>query len=133
MSWRSVPGGGIPACLASQSRWVAVWSQGGVWSWRGLVPGGGGVWFRGGLVPGGLQFFGGLHFLGVSNFFGGLQFFGGGLRGVKGGPLNFFGGDFFLDFCFLWGYTLHPTRDQTPEHGQCSAGTHPTGMHSCAI
>ena len=68
----------------------------------------------GGLVPGGLQFFRGV-----------LQFFG----GVKGGPPNFFGGGFFFDFCFLWGYT--PPPDQTPEYGQCSAGTHPTGMHSC--
>ena len=24
-----------------------------------------------------------------------------------------------------------PPRDQMPEYGQRSAGTHPTGMHSC--
>ena len=63
---------------------------------------------------------------------GGLQFFGwgspilGGLRGVKGDPPIF-----FFDFCFLWGHP--PPRDQTPEYGQRSAGTHPTGMYSCII
>ena len=25
----------------------------------------------------------------------------------------------------------HPPGKQTPAYGQCAAGTHPTGMHSC--
>ena len=52
---------------------------------------------------------------------------GGGLRGTT--SPNFWGG-FFFDFGFLWGHTT-PPPDQTPEYGQHSAGTHPTGMHSC--
>ena len=58
---------------------------------------------------------------GVYNFLGGIW---------SGGSPIFRGGGFFFDFCFLWGYTP-PPRDQTPEYGQRSAGTHPTGMHSC--
>ena len=74
---------------------------------------GGGVWSQGGL-----QFFGG----GVSNFSGGLQFFG--------GVSKFFFSSFFFSIFFppkkiLLGCTP-PPRD-----GQCAAGTHPTGMHSC--
>ena len=42
---------------------------------------------------------------GVSNFSGGLQFF--------------------------WGSPIFWGGNQTPEYGQRSAGTHPTGMHSC--
>ena len=71
---------------------------------------GGGVW------SGGLQFFGGSPILGggVSNFSGDLQFFwgGSGLQFFGGSPI--FGGapifrggsrgEFFFDFCFLWGY-----------------------------
>ena len=61
-------------------------------------------------------------FQGVSNFSGGdLQFFEGGspliFQGVSSnfsGGLQFFGGD-------------------SPEYGQRSAGTHPTGMHSCFL
>ena len=67
---------------------------------------------------------------------GGLQFFGGGwgVEEGKGGPPNFFWeGEFFFDFCFLWGYPPPPCRDQTPEYSQRSAGTHPIGMHSCCI
>ena len=64
-----------------------------------------------------------VHRGGVSNFSGGLQFFGG---------VIFLGGwGIFFDFCFLWGYTTPPPPDQTLEYGQRSAGTHPTGMHSC--
>ena len=84
--------------------------------------------FLGGGVSnflGGLQLFGGFsNFLGVSNisrdlqFCGGLQFLGGdvwlrgALRGVKGTPnfFSFLGGEFFFDFCFLWGSP--PTRHQ---------------------
>ena len=58
-------------------------------------------------------------------------FQGGGLRGDPF-PTIFFGGEFFFDFCFLWGYTPLPT-DQIPEYGQRSAGTHRTGMHSCEM
>ena len=103
--------GGIPACLAGQS-------GGG-----GLVWGGGvGVSpiFRGEGVGG----VGCPIFWEVSNFWG----------AVKGGPPNSFfwwGGEFFFDLCFLWGYI--PPRDQTLEYGQRSAGTHPTGMHSCLL
>ena len=59
---------------------------------------------------------------GVSNFSGG---------GLRGDPPQFFWGDFFFDFWFLWGYHPPPPWDQTLEYGQRSAGTHPTGMHSC--
>ena len=86
----------------------------------GSGPGGSPI-FRGALVPRGLQFFGGLQFFkGVSNFLGGL----------RGDPHNFFwGGNFFLISAFFG--DTPPSQDQPPEHGQRSAGTHPTGMHSC--
>ena len=43
---------------------------------------------------------------------GGLQFFGWGVEGaVKGDPPIFLGGEFFFDFCFLWGYTPPPRPD----------------------
>ena len=45
---------------------------------------------------------------------GGLQFFGG-VSNFSGGVSNF----------SRWG------RTRRPEYGQSSAGTHPTGMHSC--
>ena len=62
-----------------------------------------------GLVPGGLQFFWGSPiFRGVSNFSG-------------GGISTFFGDT----------PTHPPPQDLTPEYSQRSAGTHPTGMHSC--
>ena len=47
---------------------------------------------------------------GVSNFLGGLSLI---FRGGRGSPIFRGGGH------------------QTPEYGQRSAGTHPTGMHSC--
>ena len=64
--------------------------------------------FRGGLFSWGgfLQISGGSFFLG-----GFLQIFGGGV--FFGGFLQIFGGG------------------SPPEYGQRSAGTHPTGMHSC--
>ena len=81
--------------------------------------GGGGGAFLGGVPLGGClflggvwggAFLGGVPFLGVplgGYFFGGCIFFEGGV------PPNFRGG-------------FPP-----PEYGQRSAGTHPTGMHSC--
>ena len=71
------------------------------------------ILFTGGgcLVPGGfLQFWGG-----SSNFSGGPPIF---RRGVP--PI-------FRGVC----YSGTPPGQQTPEYGQRSAGTHPTGMHSC--
>ena len=109
---------GIPACLAGQSG-VGGYPSMSCRSVRGGVsqhalqvsPGGGG-----GLVPGGVWV------RGVSGRARG----GGGLRGT---PPNFLGGEFFLDFCFLWGY--HPPPKQSQAYGQRAAGMHPTGMHSC--
>ena len=74
------------------------------------------------------NFWGVSNFLGVSNFSGGFQFF----REVSNysGGLQFFGGGIFLISSFL---RIHPPLDQTPEYGQRSAGTHPTGMHSCSL
>ena len=56
----------------------------------------------------------------VSNFSGGvgLQFFGGGVSNFSGGSPIFRGGSNFRG-------------GGAPEYGQRSAGTHPTGMHSC--
>ena len=62
---------------------------------------------------------------GCLQFFGGSPIFQGGLRGT---PQFFWGGDFFFISPFF-GDT--PPQDQTPEYGQRSAGTHPTGMLSC--
>ena len=47
-----------------------------------------------------------------------LQFFGGGLSGVRGNPPIFLGGDFFFDFCFLWGYI--PTPPPPPPEAESS-------------
>ena len=70
--------------------------------------------FRGGAFLGGVppNFRGGAFFWGVPANFRGGAFFG-------GVPPNFRGGAFF------WGGV------PSPEYGQRSAGTHPTGMHSC--
>ena len=68
--------------------------------------GGGSPIFREGCVS---NFSGGLQFWGVSNFSGGV-------------PPNFRGG--------VSG--LVPGGGSPPEYGQRSAGTHPTGMHSCS-
>ena len=89
---------------------------------------------------GGLKFWGGV----CSKFSGGLKFWGGVCSKFSGGVSaqnfgggfcsEFFGGSeiFFLFFSiyfppkkFLLGCTP-PPRD-----GQCVAGMHPTGMHSC--
>ena len=76
-----------------------------------LSTGGGSSKFFGGVPP---------NFRGVSNFSGGgfLHIFGGG-----GSPI-FRGGGFLQ----IFGGVGSP-----PEHGHCSAGTHPTGMHSCLL
>ena len=67
---------------------------------------------------------------GSSNLGGGfLQFFGG-VPPILGGFLQFFRGGvppIFRGVC----YSGTPPGQQTPEYGQRSAGTHPTGMHSC--
>ena len=77
-------------------------------------PGGWSPIFWGGLqfLGGGLQFF-----WGVSNFSVGLQFFG--------GSPNFFFQIFFPQNSSGM-HQSPPSRD-----GQCTAGTYPTGMHSC--
>ena len=68
---------------------------------------------------------------GVSEIFsGGSEIFGGGSEIFGGSPIFFF--FFFFNFfspqkIFL-GCTPPPPRD-----GQCAAGTHPTGMHSCFL
>ena len=77
----------------------------------------------GGLVPGGV----------VSNFSGG--------RGVS--PIfqrvsNFSGGSpsfFFFFFSIFFPQKKSSGMHQTPppQDGQCAAGTHPTGMHSCYL
>ena len=105
----------------------------------------------GGLVPGGfLQFFGGfLQFLGglpifrggggvppifrggSSNFSGGV--WSGGFLQFFGGFLQFFGGGGSSNFSGGVCCSGTPPGQQTPEYGQLSAGTHPTGMHSCCI
>ena len=79
-------------------------SQGGGWVVSGP---------RGCLVQGGLQFWGVSNFLGGGGFpnFRGVSKFLGGSPNFRG-SLNFRGGS-------------------PPEYGQRSAGTHPTGMHSC--
>ena len=115
---------GIPACLAGQ--------PGGYPSMpcRSVREGGGSGLGGVGWVC--LQFFGGEGvggvgspiFWEVSNFWG----------AVKGGPPNSFfwwGGNFFLIYAFFGKHP--PPRDQTLEYGQRSAGTHPTGMHSCLL
>ena len=88
-------------------------------------PGGVSPNFRGGggvsHFRGGFQIFGGRgvppnFWEGVSpNFRGGPIFWGGGVLQFLGGSPNFSGGGGL----------------QFSEYGQCSAGTHPTGMHSC--
>ena len=70
-------------------------------------------------VPGGSPIFQGG---GLSNFSGGV------LQIFWGGSPNFFGGEFSKilgSLQFFWG--------SPPEYGQRSAGTHPTGRHSCFI
>ena len=84
-------GGGIPACLASQSQGGGL-VLGGVFNFLGVS-----------------NFSGGLQFLGGLQFFGGFQFFGGGL---KGGLPNFFGGgNFFLISAFFGDTPLPPGPD----------------------
>ena len=41
-------------------------------------------------------------------------------------------GNFFFISAFF-GDTPPLPQEQTPEYGQRSAGTHPTGMHSCSF
>ena len=90
------------------------------------------------LVPGGCLFwggsskcFGGGVFLGgFLQIFRGGVFFGGGSSNFLGGSSKFSGvgsSKFFLGGVFLWG------GGSPPEYGQRSAGTHPTGMHSCFV
>ena len=102
----------------------------------------GGLQFFGGspIFLGGSPFFrgvskflggggGGLHFLGVSNFFGGLQFFGGRGSPIFRGDSNFSGGGGGLQF--FGGSPIFLGVSNFSGYDQRSAGTHPTGMHSC--
>ena len=95
---------------------------------------------RGVYIFGGGIFSGGI-FLG-EYFFGGVFFWGGSFRGVfflggyifRGG--YFFGGDIFLGGrggIFPGGFLQISGGGSPPEYGQHSAGTHPTGMHSCLL
>ena len=91
-------------------------------------------------------FWGSPVFRGVSNFSGGGGsgprgfpiFLGGspifpGVRGwLRGTPNFFLGGGIVFWFLLSLGIPIPPPRNQTPEYGQRSAGTHPTGMHSCS-
>ena len=84
---------------------------------------------------------------GVSEIFGGgaewgLKFSGGGVSEILGG-LKFSGGGCSSKFFFLFFsislspkksfWDAHPPPPGTCRDGQCAAGTHPTGMHSCLI
>ena len=105
------------------------WSRGGTWSGGvylvpGGVPGPGGVYLvRGGvylvwggvyLVPGGTWSWG-VHLVRGCTWSGGVYLVRGGTwSGTPPGPGT-------------------PPGLQTPEYGQRSAGTHPTGMHSCSL
>ena len=78
--------------------------------------------FRGGVVFGGgggpSKFSrGGCYLGGGPSKFSGV---GGGSSKFSGGCLQIFGGSFF-------------GGGSPPEYGQRSAGTHPTGMHSCRL
>ena len=132
-------------CDSVHREGVWSWGGGGVWSWGVYGLGGclvpGGCLVQGGFLVQGVVWSRGCLVLGVSGLGGlvpgvwswGVSGPGGGwLRGgrLRGTP-HFWGG-FFFDFCFLWG-SFPPPQDQTPEYGQRSAGTHPTGMHSCLI
>ena len=100
---------------------------GGTWSWGG-VPGPGGVY----LVLGGCTWsWGGVPGPGAVPGPGGVTW----SRGVPG-PRGVY---LVLGGCTRGGCTWsgtpprtrYPPGLQTPEYGQWSAGTHPTGMHSC--
>ena len=76
---------------------------------------------------GSLEFLGGVwKFWGVSGIFGGCLEFLGGLF------LQIFGGVFFF-FQFLFPEKNSSGMHPPPRDGQCAAGTHPTGMHSCSL
>ena len=103
---------------------VCLSTRGGWW-WPG--PGGCLQFFEGGC----LQFFGGRGIYGVSPIFcqGGVSIF-------SGGCLQFFGGSpifflFFFNFISPQKKVLLRYTNPPPPDGQCAAGTHPTGMHSC--
>ena len=98
---------------------VFFWGGSSKFSGRGVPPN-----FGGGVFLGGPPNFGGVSFWGVPPNFGGGVSFGGSFGGVppyfRGGvPPNFLGGVSFLG------------GGSPPEYGQRSAGTHPTGTHSC--
>ena len=58
---------------------------------------------------------------------GSPNFFGGGVSNFSGGLQNFF---LFFQFLFPPKNSFWDTPPP-PQDGQCMAGTHPTGMHSC--
>ena len=94
---------------------------------------------------GGLQFFGGSPIFwgvgGVSNFSGGSPIVQGGLQLFGGSPIfegvTNFSGQGVSKFFFLFFKIFFPKissgmhQPLPPRDGQCAAGTHPTGMHSC--
>ena len=99
----------------------------------GLVPGGSSKFFWGvSKFSGGFPIFWGVsNFSGVFKFLGGLQFFGG--LQIFGGSPNFWGGSSKF-FFFFFSISFPPKKFfwdvPNPPDGQCSSGTHPTGMHS---
>ena len=114
---------------------------GGVWVWsRGVSNflGEEGFSILGGVLHfwGVLQIFGGSPiFRGVSNFSGGRgvsNFSGGkgGLQFFRGSPNFFF---LFFSISFPQRNSFWDAPTPPPGDGQCAAGTHPTGMHSCFI
>ena len=103
------------ACVCPQGGW---W----VFFWGGPPN------FRGGGYFGGvLQIFRGVPFLGGCS----SKFWGGIFGGVPFGGGYFFGGCLFGGVYFLGGCLFGGVPP--PEYGQRSAGTHPTGMHSCSL
>ena len=114
---------------------ASVCPQGGSFFSGGVFFGGSSKFSGGGVFLGGVppNFRGGGCILGGVSFFGGvpLNFWGGGFLQIWGVCL--FGGGIFLGGC-LFGGVVPPNffwGGSPPEYGQCSAGTHPTGMHSC--
>ena len=73
-------------------------------------------------------------FTGVCLSTGGVPFFWGCLFwGVPFWGGAFLGGVPFLGGAFFWGGAFFGRGVPPPEYGQRSAGTHPTGMHSCVL
>ena len=66
-------------------------------------------------------------------FWGSSKFLGGAVSGSRGVPSNFWGGGSNFLGGLVPGVLQIFGGVSSPEYGQRSAGTHPTGMHSCTI